>query len=189
MCAGAIARSGLGRVVYALSGEQLDGLKPPGHRLHRPARLRPRPVRRGPHPRRGLLPLGRRRPFAYDRLRKVTFDRSSRRGNVQKDVDGGGRRARTADDGTHRVTGRRGHSPQLPHLRPRERPRPRHRLLLQPDGRHLDLPRRGGLRPRPPTWSANGSASPPGASGQSQGYCGGIFTSGVGAVGVDERPA
>lgn len=30
MCAGAIARSGLGRVVYALSGEQLDGLKPPG---------------------------------------------------------------------------------------------------------------------------------------------------------------
>ncbi|GAA3070296.1 nucleoside deaminase [Streptosporangium carneum] len=30
MCAGAIARSGLGRVVYALSGEQLDTLKPPG---------------------------------------------------------------------------------------------------------------------------------------------------------------
>ncbi|MFB4277137.1 MULTISPECIES: nucleoside deaminase [unclassified Nonomuraea] len=30
MCAGAIARSGLGKVVYALSGEQLDGLKPPG---------------------------------------------------------------------------------------------------------------------------------------------------------------
>ncbi|MEW1841838.1 nucleoside deaminase [Nonomuraea angiospora] len=30
MCAGAIARSGLGRVVYALSGEQLNGLKPPG---------------------------------------------------------------------------------------------------------------------------------------------------------------
>ena len=30
MCAGAIDRSGLGRVVYALSGEQLDGLKPPG---------------------------------------------------------------------------------------------------------------------------------------------------------------
>ena len=30
---------------------------------------------------------------------------------------------------------------------------------------------------------------PPGGSGQSQGYCGGIFTSGVGAVGVDERPA
>jgi tRNA(Arg) A34 adenosine deaminase TadA len=29
-CAGAIARSGLGRVVYALSGEQLNGLKPPG---------------------------------------------------------------------------------------------------------------------------------------------------------------
>lgn len=29
----------------------------------------------------------------------------------------------------------------------------------------------------------------PGASGQSQGYCGGILTSGVGAVGVDERPA
>ena len=30
MCAGAIARSGLGRVVFALSAEQLAGLKPPG---------------------------------------------------------------------------------------------------------------------------------------------------------------
>jgi tRNA(Arg) A34 adenosine deaminase TadA len=30
MCSGALARSGLGRVVYALSGEQLDGLKPTG---------------------------------------------------------------------------------------------------------------------------------------------------------------
>jgi tRNA(Arg) A34 adenosine deaminase TadA len=30
MCSGAIARSGLGRVVYALSGEQLAELKPPG---------------------------------------------------------------------------------------------------------------------------------------------------------------
>ena len=30
MCAGAIARSGLGRVVFALSGEQLAALKPPG---------------------------------------------------------------------------------------------------------------------------------------------------------------
>ncbi|MEV0378648.1 hypothetical protein [Nonomuraea sp. NPDC050643] len=30
---------------------------------------------------------------------------------------------------------------------------------------------------------------PPGGYGESQGYCGGIFTSGVGAVGVDERPA
>lgn len=30
MCTGAIARSGLGRVVFALSGEQLDGLKPGG---------------------------------------------------------------------------------------------------------------------------------------------------------------
>lgn len=30
MCAGAIARSGLGHVVYALSGEQLNGLKPGG---------------------------------------------------------------------------------------------------------------------------------------------------------------
>ena len=30
MCAGAIARSGLGRVVFALSGEQLGELKPPG---------------------------------------------------------------------------------------------------------------------------------------------------------------
>jgi tRNA(Arg) A34 adenosine deaminase TadA len=30
MCAGAIARSGLGRVVFALSGAQLAGLKPPG---------------------------------------------------------------------------------------------------------------------------------------------------------------
>ncbi len=29
MCAGAIARSGLGRVVFALSGEQLQQLKPP----------------------------------------------------------------------------------------------------------------------------------------------------------------
>ena len=30
MCTGALARSGLGRVVYALSGEQLGGLKPTG---------------------------------------------------------------------------------------------------------------------------------------------------------------
>ncbi|MFI5695138.1 nucleoside deaminase [Kribbella sp. NPDC051586] len=30
MCTGALARSGLGLVVYALSGEQLDGLKPTG---------------------------------------------------------------------------------------------------------------------------------------------------------------
>jgi tRNA(Arg) A34 adenosine deaminase TadA len=30
MCRGAIARSGLGRVVFALSGEQLDSLRPPG---------------------------------------------------------------------------------------------------------------------------------------------------------------
>jgi tRNA(Arg) A34 adenosine deaminase TadA len=30
MCAGAIARSGLGRVVFALAGEQLDGLRPAG---------------------------------------------------------------------------------------------------------------------------------------------------------------
>ena len=30
MCAGALARSGLGRVVFALSGEQLDGLKSTG---------------------------------------------------------------------------------------------------------------------------------------------------------------
>jgi tRNA(Arg) A34 adenosine deaminase TadA len=30
MCTGAIARSGLGRVVFALSSEQLDGLRPPG---------------------------------------------------------------------------------------------------------------------------------------------------------------
>jgi tRNA(Arg) A34 adenosine deaminase TadA len=30
MCAGAISRSGLGRVVFALSGEQLDGLRPRG---------------------------------------------------------------------------------------------------------------------------------------------------------------
>jgi tRNA(Arg) A34 adenosine deaminase TadA len=30
MCTGAIARSGLGRVVFALSGEQLGGLRPPG---------------------------------------------------------------------------------------------------------------------------------------------------------------
>ncbi|HEY0536999.1 MAG TPA: nucleoside deaminase [Actinoallomurus sp.] len=30
MCAGAIERSGLGRVVFALSGEQLSGLKPGG---------------------------------------------------------------------------------------------------------------------------------------------------------------
>ena len=29
MCRGAIARSGLGRVVFALSGEQLAGLRPP----------------------------------------------------------------------------------------------------------------------------------------------------------------
>jgi len=30
MCSGALARSGLGKVVFALSGEQLDGLKPAG---------------------------------------------------------------------------------------------------------------------------------------------------------------
>jgi hypothetical protein len=30
MCAGAIARSGLGRVVFALSSEQLEELHPPG---------------------------------------------------------------------------------------------------------------------------------------------------------------
>jgi tRNA(Arg) A34 adenosine deaminase TadA len=30
MCAGAIARSGLGRVVFALASEQLDGLRPRG---------------------------------------------------------------------------------------------------------------------------------------------------------------
>ena len=30
MCTGAIARSGLGRVAFALSGEQLEDLKPPG---------------------------------------------------------------------------------------------------------------------------------------------------------------
>lgn len=30
MCTGAIARSGLGRVVFALSGEQLQALRPPG---------------------------------------------------------------------------------------------------------------------------------------------------------------
>ena len=30
MCRGAIARSGLGRVVFALSGEQLQELRPPG---------------------------------------------------------------------------------------------------------------------------------------------------------------
>jgi tRNA(Arg) A34 adenosine deaminase TadA len=30
MCRGAIARSGLGRIVFALSGEQLGGLRPPG---------------------------------------------------------------------------------------------------------------------------------------------------------------
>jgi tRNA(Arg) A34 adenosine deaminase TadA len=30
MCAGALARSGLGQVVYALSGEQLDGLRTAG---------------------------------------------------------------------------------------------------------------------------------------------------------------
>jgi tRNA(Arg) A34 adenosine deaminase TadA len=30
MCTGAIARSGLGRVVYALSGEQLAEMRPPG---------------------------------------------------------------------------------------------------------------------------------------------------------------
>ncbi len=30
MCTGAIARSGLGRVVFALSGERLAGLRPAG---------------------------------------------------------------------------------------------------------------------------------------------------------------
>ena len=30
MCTGAISRSGIGRVVFALSGEQLDGLRPAG---------------------------------------------------------------------------------------------------------------------------------------------------------------
>lgn len=36
MCTGAIERSGLGRVVFALSGEQLDGLKPGGGFSHVP---------------------------------------------------------------------------------------------------------------------------------------------------------
>ncbi|RSN06714.1 tRNA-specific adenosine deaminase [Nonomuraea sp. WAC 01424] len=36
MCAGAIERSGLGRVVYALSNEQLAGLKPGGGWPHVP---------------------------------------------------------------------------------------------------------------------------------------------------------
>ena len=36
MCSGAIDRSGIGRVVYALSGEQLDALKPGGGFLHVP---------------------------------------------------------------------------------------------------------------------------------------------------------
>jgi tRNA(Arg) A34 adenosine deaminase TadA len=36
MCTGAIQRSGLGRVVFALSGEQLDGLKPGGGWPHVP---------------------------------------------------------------------------------------------------------------------------------------------------------
>ncbi|MGW7684779.1 nucleoside deaminase [Kribbella sp. NPDC054772] len=31
MCTGALARSGLGKIVFALSGEQLDGLKTGGH--------------------------------------------------------------------------------------------------------------------------------------------------------------
>jgi hypothetical protein len=30
MCANAIARAGIGRIMYALSTEQLAGLKPPG---------------------------------------------------------------------------------------------------------------------------------------------------------------
>ncbi len=36
MCAGAIDRSGLGRVVFALSNEQLEGLKPSGGFPHVP---------------------------------------------------------------------------------------------------------------------------------------------------------
>lgn len=36
MCTGAIERSGLGRVVFALSSEQLDGLKPGGGFSHVP---------------------------------------------------------------------------------------------------------------------------------------------------------
>jgi tRNA(Arg) A34 adenosine deaminase TadA len=36
MCAGAIERSGLGRVVFALSNEQLGDLKPGGHWPHVP---------------------------------------------------------------------------------------------------------------------------------------------------------
>jgi tRNA(Arg) A34 adenosine deaminase TadA len=36
MCAGAIDRSGIGRVVYALSGEQLDAMKPGGGFPHVP---------------------------------------------------------------------------------------------------------------------------------------------------------
>ena len=50
MCRGAIARSGLGRVVFALSGEQLQELKPPGSRQpgRRGGRLRgPSAIRRG----------------------------------------------------------------------------------------------------------------------------------------------
>ena len=36
MCSGAIDRSGIGRVVYALSGDQLDALKPGGGFPHVP---------------------------------------------------------------------------------------------------------------------------------------------------------
>lgn len=38
MCTGAIERSGLGRVVFALSTEQLSGLKPPGSPAPSPVR-------------------------------------------------------------------------------------------------------------------------------------------------------
>ena len=63
MCTGAIARSGLGRVVFALSGEQLQELKPTGPQPRCGAGcLRgPRPVLRGPRSDRRLLRVTARR--------------------------------------------------------------------------------------------------------------------------------
>ena len=60
MCAGAISRSGLGRVVYSLSGEQMGEIAP-RRRVPRVPAGRPRALRRGPGRRRGLLHLTARR--------------------------------------------------------------------------------------------------------------------------------
>ena len=65
MCTGAIVRSGLGRVVYALSADQLIELNPGSGLAYRhPGR--PGPVQRGPGPDRRVLPARPRQPVTAE---------------------------------------------------------------------------------------------------------------------------